>query len=73
MKAAAVQLTAAFDKAKGLLAVRPNFPEEVAAQQLLKDAMDSVKRQMFGNLDDCKTQIKDLAEQIWTTVQKLDI
>jgi hypothetical protein len=73
MKAAAAQLTAAFEKAKTLLALRPSCPEEVAAQQVLKDAMDSVKRQMFGNLDDCKTQIKELAERIWTTVQKLDI
>jgi hypothetical protein len=72
MKAAAAQLTAAFDNAKTLLTARPSCPEEVAAQQVLKDTMDSVKRRMFGNLDDFKTQIKDLAEKIWTTVQKLD-
>jgi WD40 repeat protein len=72
MMSAAVTLKTAFDNAKRLLAARPSCPEEVAAQGTLREAFNSVRHEMVGNVGECKAEIRGLTEKILLTLQQLD-
>jgi hypothetical protein len=73
MMNAAVTLKTAFDNAKRLLAANPSCPEEVAAQGTLREAFNSVRHEMVGNVGECKAEIRGLTEKILLTLQQLDV
>jgi hypothetical protein len=69
---AAVALRTAFDNARRLLAAKPTCPEEVAAQGTLREAYNSVRTDMVGNVGECKSEIRSLTEKILVCLQQID-
>jgi hypothetical protein len=70
---AAVAFKTAFDNAKRLLAVKPSCPEEVGAQETLREAFNVVRHEMVGNIAECKSEIRSLTEKILVAIQQLDV
>jgi hypothetical protein len=73
MMNAAVALRTAFDNAKRLLSAKPSCPEEVAAQGTLKEAYNSVRYEMVGNVGECTAEIRSLTEKILVAIQQLNL
>ena len=72
MRSAAEQLTSCFENAKKLLDTKPSCPEEIAARQTLKDAIDAIKRDLTHNSGVLHHQIKDYAQKILFAIEQLD-
>lgn len=69
MNMAALNLKNAYEKARDLLSMKPSCPEEIAAQSMIQNAMDMIKRDLYDV--QAAKQIKEYAQFILSAVDKL--
>lgn len=69
MNMAALNLKNAYEKAKELMNMKPSCPEEIAAQSMIQNAVDMIKRDLYN--PQAAKQIKEYAQFILSAVDKL--
>ncbi|OHT12876.1 hypothetical protein TRFO_17138 [Tritrichomonas foetus] len=69
MNRAALDLKTAYDNAKALLSQKPTCPEEIAAQTMVQNAVDMIKRDLCDT--QLTSQIREYAQLILSAVDNL--